>query len=146
MPWPLSERLVLSSHPAPDEVRKRYWNDSGVCMITLSKKQVDPSIPPMLDRYIYHPIPDGLMTPEREAEIWKARDVTLGMMYLTTTRLTVIHCLAGKNRSGLIGALVMQWTENWTGTEALAWVRQCRPNAVDNIHFERFLQRLGRPR
>lgn len=145
MPWPLANNLVLSSHPSYDDCANRWWTDSGVAMITLSKKRVDERIPPRMQYYSYHPIPDGLMTPEREKRIYEARDWVWAVMHSSDVRLTVIHCLAGRSRSGLIGALVMQLQHNWTGEEALTWVRQCRPKAVNNDHFEMFLRRLGRP-
>lgn len=146
MPWPLSEDLTLSSFPKPDDVRKHHWNDSGVCMITLCKKKVSDEIPPMLDWYEYHPIPDGKMTSERERRIWGARDVVLAMMTRPETRLTVVHCLAGRNRSALVAGLALQWQNNWTGEETLDWLRRCRPRSIHNEHFEVFLRGLGRPR
>lgn len=145
MPWPLRDGLVLSSHPSYDECAKRWWTDSGVAMITLSKKPVDARIPPTLQYYRYHPIPDGIVTPDRERLIYQARDWVWAAMHGPDVRLTVVHCLAGRSRSGLIGALVMQLYENWTGAEALDWVRRCRPKAVNNPNFERFLLGLGRP-
>lgn len=144
MPWPLSENLVLSSFPSYDDVCKRYWNDSGVSMLTLSKKAVDPRIPPVMEQYAHIHLADGKMTPERAALIWHCRDVTLGMM--ATSRLTVVHCLAGRNRSALVAGLALQWHYNWTGPEVLAWLRQCRPRSIHNVHFEEFLMGLGRPR
>lgn len=147
MYWrPLSENLVISGYPTMGDVVDRYWANSGVCMITLCKKKVDSAIPSVLDRYEYHPIPDGLMTPERELTIWNARNVVLEMMERPETRLTVVHCLAGRNRSALVAGLALQWQNNWTGPETLAWLRECRPKSIHNEHFEKFLMSLGRPR
>lgn len=142
MPWPLSENLVLSSFPSYEDVVKRCWD--GACMLTVSKKEVDPRIPPMLTRHEYVHIPDGKLTDDRLALIWRARDICLEMM--TQSRLTVVHCLAGRNRSALVAGLALQWTYNWTGEETLSWLRQCRPRSIHNPHFEEFLLSLGRPR
>lgn len=146
MPWPLSENLVLSGFPSPEYVRKHYWDNSGVCMITLCKKQIDPEIPGLLDRYVYHPIPDGRMTDAVVARVWEARDIVLSMMSNPGSRITVAHCHAGRNRSALVAGLALQWQYNWTGEETLNWVRDCRPRAIANEHFEVFMRGLGRPR
>lgn len=146
MPWPLSENLVVAGYPKPADVVKQYWNDSGVCMITLCKKQIAPEVPAMLNHHVYLPIPDGRLTPERTALIWQARDHVLDMMNRPDTRLTVVHCLAGRNRSVLVASLALQWVNNWTGEEAFTWARQCRPNSLHNVEFETFLRSLGRPR
>lgn len=144
MPWPLSENLILSNFPSYDDVVKRYWNDSGVSMLTLSKKAVDPRIPPVLDQYAHIHLADGRLTDDRIALIWHCRDVTLEMM--RTSRVVVVHCLAGRNRSALVAGLALQWQYNWTGEETLGWLRRCRPNSIHNPHFEAFLRGLGRPR
>ena len=146
MPWPLSDNLVLSGHPSYEQCADRWWTDSGVCMITLCKKKIDERIPQTLDWYEYMPIPDGRMTVDREAVIWRARDTVIAMMTRPGSRLTVVHCLAGRNRSALVAGLALQYQNNWTGQETLDWMRRCRPNSIHNEHFEVFLRGLGRPR
>lgn len=145
MPWPLREDLVLSSFPSPEDMHRNYWEGDTVSMITLSKKKPVPLTYDGLGWWKYHHIPDGIVTPDRQRLIYEARDTVLAMMTRPGNRLTVIHCLAGRSRSGLVGALVLQWLNNWTGEEAMNYVRQCRPKAVNNVHFEQFLMGLGRP-
>lgn len=90
----------------------------------------------------YEPLADGKVD-HQLTEIVVARDVALSMY--TSGHTTVIHCVAGRNRSGLVGALVIRELDNLTGAEALDEVRRLRPRSVDNDYFEQFLMGLGRP-
>lgn len=142
MPWALRDQLILAAMPKPAHLDKHGWTNIG--MITLCSKSPPNEV--ILDDRVqwwkHMPIADGQITDIDR--VWEARNTAITMMSMGYT--TIIHCMAGRNRSGLIGALVLQHFENLTGPEALERVRQLRPRSVDNIHFEEFLMSLGRPR
>ena len=54
----------------------------------------------------------------------------------------LIHCNAGRNRSGLLSALVVRRYYHISGQEALNYVRGKRPRAIANPHFESYLEGL----
>lgn len=57
----------------------------------------------------------------------------------------MVQCRAGRNRSGLLSALVVRQVLGLNGEMALELVRQRRPRAVANPHFEAYLASLGEP-
>lgn len=144
MPWPLADGIVLNGFPKRETMVKNGWTDVGVSMITLYKKQPTNDVIGGIGWYRYHPIPDGKLTDERLVAIWEARDIILSM--IGRSRITVVHCLAGRNRSALVAGLALQYRYNWTGPETLAYLREHRPKSIHNEHFETFLNSLGRPR
>ena len=54
----------------------------------------------------------------------------------------LIHCNAGRNRSGLVSALIVRGYYNISGQKALNYVRRKRPQAIANPHFEAYLEGL----
>lgn len=140
MPWALHERLSMAPFPAVTHMDK--WGlESCHGLITLCHRRPSEAVIERVGWWSHIPIPDGKM---REPYAIQARDTALSMM--NRGLFTILHCNAGRNRSGLIGALVVREIHNWTGDEAMLWVRQCRPRAIDNIYFEEYLHALGRPR
>lgn len=143
MPWALRENLTLSGFPRPGHIDKYGYGDS-VAMLTLCPRPPHTSIV-MDDRmqwWKHIPLVDGQI--KNLDDIVLARDTALGMF--NAGHHVVIHCVAGRNRSGLVGALVLRELNNWSGEEALNEVRLRRPRSVDNDHFEAFLRGLERPR
>lgn len=55
----------------------------------------------------------------------------------------LVHCNAGRNRSGLLSALIVRKYFKISGREALNYVRERRPEAVANPHFEEYLEGLS---
>jgi hypothetical protein len=141
MPWALRENLYLAAMPKPAHFDKHGWSNVG--LLTLCPKRPLPSviIDPRVEWWKHEPMSDGRI--KDMDQVWRARDIALTMHAQGLT--TIIHCMAGRNRSGLIGALVLQQIENLSGPEALERIRELRPRSVDNIHFEEFLMSLGRP-
>lgn len=142
MPWALRDNLTLTAMPTVDHLNKHGWRNIG--MITLCQKK--PAHAVIMDDRVqwwkHVPLADGQI--KDLDSVYLARDTAIAMLEAGHT--TIIHCMAGRNRSGLIGALVLQHYENLTGAEALERVRELRPRSVDNIYFEQFLITLGRPR
>lgn len=95
-----------------------------------------------LERYYHLPIPDGRLREERRL-LDTARAVAAEMRAGARV-LTMCH--AGRNRSGLMSALILRELANVDGMDAMWWVRQSRPRAIANPYFEAFLVALAAPR
>lgn len=53
----------------------------------------------------------------------------------------LVHCAAGMDRSGLMCAAVLMLREPITGKEAMQRIRECRPGALANETFAKWLSR-----
>lgn len=92
--------------------------------------------------YIHLPIPDGKLDdpkPLLDAALRAYR-----MMRLMDCA-ALVHCHAGRNRSGLVSALIVRHVLKCTGAEARRLVQHRRPNALANPHFCAYLDSLGAP-
>lgn len=141
MPWALDDRLVLTAFPQERHFAKHGWPTEKVGMVSLCSRCPDESVLQRLEWHAHIPIPDGKI--RNMPDVLRARDVALSMV--RNGFFTLVHCVAGRNRSGLIGALVIRELYGMTGAQALAFVRERRPNAVDNYWFEKFLNEIGAP-
>lgn len=54
-----------------------------------------------------------------------------------------VFCRQGRNRSGLVNALILWDLFPISGQDAMDIIRGCRFNALDNEHFEAYLSNLG---
>jgi hypothetical protein len=90
-------------------------------------------------RYQHLPIPDGLL---HDGDYLVELAANLAGA-ITSGRVVLTMCNAGRNRSGLLSALIVRELTGLPGAAAMAVVRQHRPNAIANPHFERFLEGLG---
>lgn len=142
MPWALRENLYLAAMPKPGHFDKHGWENIGLLTLSRQRPVNNVLFDDRLQWWKHVPLADGQIRNDA-TDVWLARDAAIAMLEAGHT--TIIHCMAGRNRSGLIGALVLQHYENLTGVEALDRVRQLRPRSVDNIHFEQFLMSLRRP-
>ena len=90
--------------------------------------------------YYFLPISDGKLhdnVTDKLLQLAKrlARKVEAG-------RGVLCHCNAGRNRSGLLNALIVMELLQCSGEQAMEIVREQRPRAIDNLHFEEFLRGL----
>ena len=85
--------------------------------------------------YTYLPIPDGRL---------KKGDALLELAHglVMEGGCVLTMCNAGRNRSGLLSALIVRELLCMTGAEALEHVRLHRPEALANTYFEEFLRSL----
>lgn len=90
--------------------------------------------------YLHHPIPDGISSDFRALEYLAGRALEVAG---DGAILTLCH--AGRNRSGLLSALIVRRLRRVTGAEALQVVRAGRPRAVANPQFARYLEELTAP-
>ena len=93
--------------------------------------------------YRHHPIPDGGLSDETAA-LLQALSQEIAAS-LSRGHGWLIQCHAGRNRSGLLSALVVRRVLRVPGAQALAHVRAHRPRAVDNDAFSAFLCSLEAP-
>ncbi len=87
--------------------------------------------------YVHFPMSDGRL--DKVVDDVEALADALAVEILHNDRNVLVHCNAGRNRSGLLAALIVSKVETMTYKEALEHVRWARPRAVANPHFERYL-------
>ena len=89
--------------------------------------------------YIYYPISDGKVIP-RVLEFF-ASDLA---QVIRNGKAVIVQCRAGRNRSGLLAALIVREVTGCSGAEALEHVQRTRPNALANDYFCMYLRSLER--
>lgn len=87
--------------------------------------------------YWHFPIPDGKVDVNRFFHL-----VVLVSASLTIGENVLVHCRAGRNRSGLFNALVYRNLTHCSGHEAMEVIRKYRPRAIANPEFEKILEAL----
>mgnify|MGYP001618010290 CR=1 FL=1 len=91
--------------------------------------------------YIHLPIPDG-KTLDPDPLLSLADELAAG---IPLGERTLVHCYGGKNRSGLMSALIVRAHYRISGGLALRAVREGRPRAVANETFADYLEKLPPP-
>lgn len=94
--------------------------------------------------YFYYPIADSRNGIEKGGENLLVLAASLSA-FINAGHVVLCHCNAGRNRSGLLSALIARHHYNITGIEAMELVRETRPNAIATEAFEEFLIRLDKP-
>jgi protein-tyrosine phosphatase len=107
----------------------------GIDVVVNTIVRSDTELIPYLHSYIHQPLPDGKSI--YKMMIYNAAREAIDA--IDDGHVVLTHCHAGKNRSGLINCLIVMELLDMTGTEALAFVRQGRPNAVANPYFQSLL-------
>jgi protein-tyrosine phosphatase len=112
-------------------------------MVAFAPKKPDPDLElwsPDIFKYIHFPITDGqlkectgLALIQIAAQM--AEEIKAGGCVLTM-------CSAGRNRSGLMSALIVRKVLGISGADAMDHVRVERPDALANDHFAKFLREL----
>jgi protein-tyrosine phosphatase len=85
---------------------------------------------------IYLPIPDFSVPSKNDLE----KAVENAIAHLKQGKNTVVHCYAGVGRTGMFIACLAKKVLNMGGDEAIKWVRQFIPGAVE-IEEQRILVR-----
>ena len=85
-------------------------------------------------RYLHRPLPDGRRVPEPQVQAI-VKELTA---YLQQGKRLLIHCEGGRNRSGLIAALLLVQTGT-APAEAVALVRAGRKGALANTVFANYI-------
>ena len=93
--------------------------------------------------YVKAPLEDGETLPD---QVLLDHLTSLVVDLMRDGRRVLVHCTFGKNRSGLVMALVVREVLGCDGPTALARVREVRENAVNNDAFNDWVSALPAPR
>ena len=141
--------------PPPAEVLPGLWwsglpDDWAVlrgrvdAVIDLADPGPGPSAEDLGDiTYVKAPLEDGETLPE---PVLLDHLTGLVVDLVRQGRRVLVHCTFGKNRSGLLMALVVREVLGCDGPTALARVREVRENAVNNDAFNDWVSGLPAPR
>ena len=92
----------------------------------------------IIDEYIYYPISDGnLSNGTIDSLVGLAENIA---SKISKDSAVLCHCNAGRNRSGLMCALILCCVAGISGSEALEIVRKERPRAIATPFFESLLK------
>ena len=90
-------------------------------------------------RYVHKRFPDGIEVDDRSYQALAdeaAEHIQSGKGGVLT------HCYGGRNRSGLLSALILMRLTGCTGAEAVRTVQRNRKGSLVNEHFVRYLEGL----
>lgn len=108
-----------------------------VCLIRKYDRGVMFGMEQRKGRYWYKPIPDGkTIDPIIPQLAVRCADQIRGGGGVLS------HCAAGRNRSALLSALIVREIQGVSGAEAMALVRERRPNSLANEYFAAYLDAL----
>jgi protein-tyrosine phosphatase len=140
LPGKLYQRGLFG--PAPVEAKVAALREGNVGAMAVLVRKPDPEVAAWLEAeggvYVYRPISDG-----KNVEVGFLEMLACEMAQVIRGGKAVItQCRAGRNRSGLLSALIIRELEGVSGAEALAHVQRIRPNALYNPHFCEYLRSL----
>ena len=126
------------------EEKKEFISLSGVSVIFGLAGNMDEDLAtiPELKYYQYYSIPDNKLS-EHDAKALNKIAKKLAS-YILNGEIVLVHCNAGRNRSGLLNAMIIVNLIECTGSEAIEIVRNERPNALANDNFVLFLENYVR--
>lgn len=114
----------------PRERKLRELQARGITNVVSMIEKRDPDV-----AKVYFPMADG-----KRVDEWTLNAaVDYVLQQLAAGETVLVHCRAGKNRTGLVLALVVAKTLHLSGRDALAHVRARVPHAVHNSTFERYI-------
>lgn len=118
---------------------------AGITMVINLARRVDEDLrsSTRIVRYYHLPIADGKDLPSM---VGLDRLADLAADHIRAGRGGVlVQCQAGRNRSGLLNALIVRQLNGCTGAEAVAVVRAGRRSALVNPQFAAYLAGLPAP-
>lgn len=117
---------------------KRRWLAENHVGLVLNLWQHDRDWMILPVRYELQPMPDGRVIPEATLRML----VILARDFAKIGQGTLVLCHAGRNRSGLLSAMIVRDWLGVSGTEAMRIVREGRPRAIANPAFAAYLEGL----
>lgn len=136
LPWKLFQRGEFRDY---DKDRKRHaLYIIGITAVVNLYGKKDLDMDELVAKHVHHPIADGVSVDAAPL----LRIATEMAMHICGGGRVLTVCHAGRNRSGLMSALIVRELHACSGLEALAIVRAGRPRAVANKVFEDFLGSL----
>lgn len=119
----------------PLNIKLRELRRFGITIIVNLCNNVDEDLKKSVKHYFHIPIPDSVM--KNEKEILNAVNKVAGL--IKNGERAIVHCNAGRNRSGLFNALLCMEILNISGEEAISRIRKCRANSLANENFVNFI-------
>jgi len=115
-------------------------SDNNIDIVVNLYHTPDPELKSLVNTYIHVPMPDGVFTDEHRNNLSALAEVIASELRIRHN--VMIQCHAGRNRSSLLTALVIRELTRCSGSDAMAYVREHRANAIANPMFESFLNTL----
>jgi protein-tyrosine phosphatase len=132
--YEITPHLYVSGHPSARDTAS-LSKASISAIITLSRKPLPIELHGWGNVTAHMPIPDGLTLDCDKIE----RIVSLTEALIDDGETVLVHCLAGRNRSCLIAACVLQDGLRLRGIEAVQALQRARPNSLYNPVFVRYI-------
>jgi protein-tyrosine phosphatase len=74
----------------------------------------------------------------RDLKVWRPAAENV-VEHVKASKKVLVTCMAGLNRSGLVIALALRELTGWSGTKIVEHIQSCRPQALCNSTFEKFV-------
>jgi protein-tyrosine phosphatase len=113
----------------------------GINVVVNLWNKRDPDVARRVSKYIYEPLPDG-SNPDLDVYYKHAQYLAKLLEDGQGKYVVLTHCHAGKNRSGLLNAMIIMLLNNVSGKEAHDIILAKRPKALVNEHFCEILDEL----
>ena len=136
LPGQLYQRGLFDKWPIEKKIAMIIQGRIGAVVCLVNRRDIE-MIQLLGRNYIFYPVSDG-KTVNRGLE-FIASDLA---QVILGGKAVIVHCRAGRNRSGLLSALVVREVLGCSGSQALAHVQRTRPNALANGHFCAYLRSL----
>ena len=123
----------------PRDVKLAALKQAGIGTVVCLVRGTDPDLIAVAGlEYVHVPLSDS----ERVDELALRRvcDLIVDRIQCNECGGVMVHCQAGRCRSGLVAALVVAKLKGISTKDALAYVRLKRPGAVHNPYFEKLLE------
>ena len=121
------------------DVKLAALKQAGISTVVCLVRGLDPDLvlAPEIE-YVHVPLSDS----ERvdETKLRHVRDLIVDRIQCAGCGGVMVHCQAGRCRSGLVAALVVAKLKGISTKDALPYVRSKRPGAVYNPYFEKLLE------
>lgn len=99
----------------------------------------DSKLPDMVSWYNHWPMADGQHIPTFALQIIVKRLLS----YMESGGVVLSMCWGGRNRSGLVSALLVRELTKCSGEQAVGIIQKQRPGSLINLHFVNYLHSLG---
>lgn len=129
----VTDELAAMSRPGDLRRSLEFLKDQGIdVIITLTEYELNSTLIEEFG-FEYHHIPIADFTPPTQYQI----DEFISIVRAATRagRKTVVHCLAGRGRTGTLAACYLV-SLGRTPEEALAEIRSSRPGSVETVEQE----------
>ena len=136
----LPGKLWIGSEPRSARMLTQLRDLRITAVLCLIRQSRSPALVWLTD-YAQIPLTDGKQVDQHA--VWRA--VMQVRLWLSEGMRVYAHCRAGRNRSALVGAVILATQLRLTGEVAIARVRALRPRALANPAGEAFLRALPPP-